>query len=470
MSLQPIIVNNKELELISLYHSSLKKDYAAGVSAAELYNINQFAVDLIIVIGEYGNPGSELIKTHASTAPTGSTITFAANTTKPHAKDTPVYIYEFDQVEFSHAADLSGAKSVLGSIQTLDPTTDKMAYNDTANSAGYYFTRYKNSITSVFSDYSDGVPYSGLPINTVGYAIDTAMNELDAKFSEVLTFGKLIGTARQMLRLVRGKMKAWAKYQEYDYVSGTTEMGVNKIAVPTTLYDKNSNRSVLNVRIGGQSSPLNKIDRDEFIMRLDEAVNTTVATQAEIAATSLVLTDTSDLEDSGAVNVYVSGVKYTITYATNTRSINTLSGIETDQITVVLPVASQVWQNGEEGIPTDYNISDGYLYFWPMVSSSFVGRNIVMDFYTDIEDIDSQMDVILGTKFDMLIPYLKWKIRTFTENNGKEDLKDPSLAEFRELLNDAKANDGGAESEGFHPRTRNVRSQRDSASNHYLSQ
>jgi len=460
------LVNNKELELISIYHSSLKKNYDSGVSAMELYNINQFAVDQVVVIGEYGNPGSEIIKTHAATAPTGGIVTFAANTTKPHSKDTPIYIYEFDQVEFSHAETLEGAKSVLGAIQTLDPTSDKMAYNDTSNTTGYYFTRYKNSITSNFSDYSDGVPYSGLPMNTVGYAIDTAMNELDARFSDVLTFGKLIGVSKQMLRLVRGKLKAWSKYQEYDHVAGTTEMGVYKIAVPSTLYDKNSNRSILNIRIGGEAGLLTGVDRDEFLANKDEAVDTTVATQAEISDTSLVLTDTSDLSDSGAVDVYVSGTKYSITYTTNTRSTNTLSGIETDQITVQLPAASQAWQNPEEGLPSVYNISDGYLYLWPMVSSAFAGRNILSDFYTDIEDIDSQMDIILGTKFDMLIPYLKFKIRAFTENNGKENLKDPSYLEFRELLNDARNNDLGAEQQGFRPRVRNVRDIRDTNSNH----
>jgi len=76
------------------------------------------------------------------------------------------------------------------------------------------------------------------------------------------------------------------------------------------------------------------------------------------------------------------------------------------------------------------------------------------------------MDIILGTKFDMLIPYLKFKIRAFTENNGKENLKDPSYLEFRELLNDARNNDLGAEQQGFRPRVRNVRDIRDTNSNH----
>jgi hypothetical protein len=468
MSVQPIIVANKELDLISIYHSSLKKDYAAGVGSVEIYNINQFAINIICVIGDYGNEGSEIIKTHASTAPTGNTVTFASNTTKPHSKDTPIHIYAFDQIEFSHADTLTGSKSVLGSIQNLDPTQSEVGYNDTANTSGYYFTRYKNSITGNFSDYSDGIPYSGLPINTVGYAIDTAMNELDAKFSETLTFTKLIGVSRQMLKLVRGKMKAWSKYQEYDYLVGTASQGTNKIPVPNTLYDKNSNRSVLNVRIGSNGIPLNQIDRDEYLRLSDDSRNTTVVTQAAIAATSIVLADTSDLDDSGSIDIFVSGVKYTISYSVNTRSTNTLSGIGTDQITIIIPVSTEVWQNAEYGTPEYFNVSDGYLYFWPMVSSSYEGRNIVMDFYTDIEEIDSQMDVILGTKFDMLIPYLKWKIRTFTENNGKEDLKDPSLSEFRELLNDAKANDAGAEEQGFRPRNRNVRTLRDSVSNHYL--
>ena len=52
----------------------------------------------------------------------------------------------------------------------------------------------------------------------------------------------------------------------------------------------------------------------------------------------------------------------------------------------------------------------------------------------------------------MLIPYLKFKIRSVTENNGKEDLKDPSYAEFRELLQDAIKNDGSAEIDSFRPR------------------
>lgn len=452
MSLQPILANPKEVSFFT-YNSNLKTDYASGVGSITIYSISQFAINQVLLIGEYGSEGSEIIKTHASTAPTGFTVTLVANTAKPHPKDTSVYILSFDQIEFSHADTLTGAKSVL-SLTNIDPENDEMRFDDTTNTSGYYFTRYKNSISGIFSDYTDGVPYSGLPSNTVGYAIDTAMNELGARFTERLTFGMLIGFSRQMLRLVRGKLKSWNKYKENDYNFGTVSMGVRRFALPTTVYDQDSNRSIMQLRVGN-GLPLTAIDRAEYLQATEDASYTEVATEATAGATSLVLDDTSDLDDSGSVSVYVSGTKYTIEYTANTRSTNTLT-VASDQITATLPVDSQVWQGVEEGEPKYFSVQDGYVYIYPIISSDFAGRNLTGDFLTDIEDIDSQMDVIKGVKFDMLIPYLKWKIRAILDNNNKEDLKDPSYAEFRELLNDAVKNEVPSESESFRPRTHSI--------------
>jgi hypothetical protein len=113
-----------------------------------------------------------------------------------------------------------------------------------------------------------------------------------------------------------------------------------------------------------------------------------------------------------------------------------------------------VWQDSEVGEPRYYNISGGYLYLWPLADSNFTGRNITGDYFTDIEDIDSQMDVITGNYFSMLMPYLKYKIRAIEENSGKEDLRDPSYAEFRELLNDQIKLETFPEGTGFRPRRR----------------
>lgn len=377
MSIQPITIDNSESELFR-YKSSLKADYASGVGTVDVYSIDQFAVNKILLIGEIGDKDSEIIHTSSSVTPSGNTVTLAANTVNPHTKDTPVYIYAFDQVEFSHADTLTGTKTVLGSLQTIDPRQKEMVYEDSVNSSGYYFTRYKNSITGVFSDYSDGIPYMGLPANTVGYAIDTAMNELDASFSEKLTFRKLISASNQMLRLVRGKLRSWSKYQKVDEIIDQLVKGTETYAMPDDIYDKNSNKSVLNLRLE-DSYPLTYIDYGEYIQAVE----------------------------SGDSSV---------------------------------------------GTPEKYSISDGLIYVWPQGDDISDGKDLIMDYYTDIETIDSQMDIIKGTKFDMLIPYLKFKIRTISENNGKEDLNDPSYAEFRELMNDAIRNDDSGEIKAFRPR------------------
>lgn len=450
MSLYPVKVNLKEL-VLNKAHSNLKIDYASGVSSITVYSISQFAISQVILIGEFGNEGSEIIKTHAATAPTGFTITLASATTKPHSKDCPVYIIDYDQIEFSHATTLTGSKTLLGSSPyNIDPEMDTMTYNDIVNTSGYYFTRYYNSATTNYSDYSDGVPYSGLPTNTVGYAIDTAMNELYASFSDKLTYSMCIEYAKQMLSTVRAELKSWSKYLTTDYNVGTLSQGVRRYSMPTDAYDQNSDRSILTLRVGNEF-PLTYIDREEYLQKTEDVSYTEVATEAAVGATSLVLDDTSDLDDTGSVDVFVSGTKYTIDYTVNTRATNTLT-VAATEITVILPVDSPTWQGLEEDEPTYFNVSNGYIYPWPIIDSTYEGRNLTADYYTDIETIDSDMDELSGVRIGMLIPYLKWKIRAVTENNGKEDLTDPSYLEFRRLVNLAIRNDSSAEKEAFHPR------------------
>jgi hypothetical protein len=459
ISLQPILSNNKDLGF-SRYHSNLKLDYSSGVSSLTVYSISQFAINQVLLIGEWGNEGTEIVLSHSVTAPSGETVSLASPLVKSHAKDTPIYIISFNQIEFSHADTLTGSKTLLGSSPyTIDPEQDEMLYEDATNTSGYYFTRYKNSLTGNYSDYSDGIPYSGLPTNTVGYAIDSAMNELHQPFTESLTFPMVIGFCKDMLALVRGKLVSWNKYKQYEQNFGTVTMGARSYTLPTDVYDKDSNASIKSLRIG-DNLPMYAINRDEYIEKIEDATYTEVVTQALAADTSLVLSDTSDLDDDGSLYVYKSGVRYTIEYTANDRTTNTLT-VATDQITVTLPVGSQVWQGVEEGEPEYFSVWGGELYIWPLPSDIDSGKNITGDYLTDIETIDSQMDVISGNYFNMLKPYLRFRIRGITENNGMEDLKDPSYTQFRELLQDCIKNEPLMTNTRFRPRDRSASYRRD---------
>ena len=450
MAYKPLIAENSQL-LLNRYHSNLNADVAAGASSIDIYSISQFAIDQVLCIGEIGNEGTEIIKTHGSTAPTGTTVTLVTTLAKSHPKDTPVYILAFDQIEFSHTTTPTGTKTVLGSVVSVDPEKSQMIYEDTTYTSGYYFTRYKNSITSNFSEYSDAVPYAGFESNTVGYAIDTALSELGVELNDKLTYNMMISWTNQMLRKVRGKLKAWSNFQKFDEEIGTVSMGVRSFAMPTDIYEKNSNKSVLNVRIGN-SYPIDYIDRSEYLQATENASYTEVKTLAIVSDTSLILDSTEDLDDTGSVTVYVSGTKYTVEYTANDKSTGTLT-VDADQITYAFPVDSPVWQGVEEGAVNYYSIWDGYLYPWPMITSDYEGERLLMDYYTDIDTVDSDSDVITGPRFDMLIHYLKFKIRAVTDNNGLENLADPSYIEFSEILRDAIRLEEIGQINTFRPRT-----------------
>jgi len=74
-------------------------------------DIGGFAINQILLIGELGAENSELIKTHAATAPTGSTVTLAANLVYAHPIDTPITVLIYDQFEISHSVTETGTKT-----------------------------------------------------------------------------------------------------------------------------------------------------------------------------------------------------------------------------------------------------------------------------------------------------------------------------------------------------------------------
>jgi hypothetical protein len=228
--------------------------------------------------------------------------------------------------------------------------------------------------------------------------------------------------------------------QEFGYIVGQVQRGDYRIALPSTYHDKNSSKSCLSIRIGS-GRELTYIDQREYNDLFQDVVHTQVATQQTSGQTTLVLDSTADLPESdGTINVYVSGTPYTITYTTNTKSTNTLSGIPasgTGSITVTLPVDSNVWYGESEGGIESFTINDGYIYWYNICSEEQNGKNIIMDFYTDIVKVDSDSDIIPDNRYDMIEYWLKWEIRNITERKGKRDMTDGDYLMFLTCLADA---------------------------------
>lgn len=433
------------------YQTSLSSSATAAGSTLTVYSISNIAINNILLIGEFGQEGSEIIKTHSATAPTGTTITLLSALTKSHPKDTKVYVIPYDQVEFSHATTTTGTKTVL-TTSDVDEEGTETKYEDTTYSSGYYFTRFINSISSNYSTYSDPIPYDDFGTNTVAYMIRTAMDETNKDYSSTLTYGMLIEEINSCLRYIRGKLKTWSDCQEFNYQLTQMDRGEYKFALPSTYYDKNSNRSMLQVRWGTDTA-LSYKDKIEFDEEFEDVAYSQVYTECTAGATSLVLDSTDDFPETGTLTAYVSNTAYSITYSANDQSTNTLT---ITALAVTLPVDTNIWYGESEGTPRHYSVWDGYLYVWPLCGSANYGKNITLDYYTDIVEVNSDGDEITLAKHDMVRHWLKWQIRNITERNSQPDMRDGDWLLFNSLLADALRRESSGQKRKLAPKVNGI--------------
>jgi len=426
-----ITISNAEI-LEDASHSSLSSSATAADETISVYSISGFAVNKPLLIGEFGQQGSEIIKTHATTSPSGTTVTLVTGLTKSHPKDTKVYVLDYDQAQFFYATTATGDKTTI-STSDLDEESLDTTYKDTTYTSGYYFTRFYNSINSNYSAYSDPIPYGGLASNTVGHIIDRAMKETKKDFNETLTYETLLDEINSCLRFVRGKLKRWSNVQEFDSILDQMNRGEYSWDLPSDYYDPNSNRSMLQVRVGANTE-LTYQDKKEFDKYFDDVVRTQVATQGEEDAEELVLDSTDDLPSSGTITYYISNTAYSVDFSANDKDTNTLT---TDALEVTTPVDTNIWYGESEGTPEYFSIWDGKIYIWPLCNSTTYGENIYLDYYTEVVEVDSDADEITLARYDMIKHWVKWQIHNISEKNGSPDFKDGNWLMFQSCLNDA---------------------------------
>lgn len=428
-----ISIRNGEL-LNQMDSSSLKANASVGDGTLSVYSISKFAVNQILLIGAFGQEATEIIATHPSTAPSGNTVTLASTLSQAHAKDVLVTVLLYDKVEVLYATTEDGSKSSLTTL-SLDPQESDTTYIP-SNTTGFYFLRWYNSVTSTYSDYSDAIPAGGFDSNTVSFIIDSALSETGKDIGGKLTIDSLIGAINSCLRYIRGKLKKWSNVEEFDYEIDTINRGEYRWALPASYYDKNSNRSMLEVRVRGV--PLSYVDQVEMRRLMYGSYNTTIATEVLAADTTMTLTNAADFNESGTVHVYSGVTQYEITYTG--KSGNTLTGIPASgdgSVSSTLAAGLSVWQGESESTPTVYTISDGYIEIWPLSNVNEAGRSIVADFYTDIVEVNSDSDEIDLARFDMIKHWVKWHIRNVAERNGKPDFTDGDWTMFNTILTDA---------------------------------
>lgn len=444
-----IIINNSILTKGAL-ETSLTS--SASADTLTVKNISGFTTNQILLIGELGSENSEIIKTHAETSPTGTTITLVSNLSQSYQLGTKVRVIPYDQVEISHATTTTGDKTVLDTV-SLTSDSIQTRYEDQDYSSGYYFIRFKNTVLTpnIYSDYSDPIPYSGYGTNTVGNIIAYALkrNKLET-FTKFVDYEFCIEEINSCLKYITGKLKKWTRLQEFDYKLGTLTRGNYKLAMPTNVWN-HSYKSVLDIRVEGKTSLTYK-DKREF-NDLFEGVLLKTATAATVGDITFELDDTTNLNDDGTVMVNGNLITYTAI------SDNTLTGVPasgTGSITETITAGDNVWQGGySEGTPLYFTVYDEYMYFYPLTSTA--SRRIFADFWKEAPQIDSDNDEIDVYRYDMIKYWLTWAIRMQLKNDGIRSLKDGDYTQFEMILRDAKKGEISGQKYSVKPKLNSIK-------------
>lgn len=434
---------------------------AAAASTLTSQSIVGFAVNNLIAIGDVGDETTEIVKTHASTAPTGPTITLTAGIVYAHPVYTKIRQIPYDQVEISHSTTVGGTKTVITTTAlTLD--APETIYDDSTYSDGYYYTRFKNSISGAFSDYSDPLPYSGYGRDMVAFAINYALkrNKMDG-FTKYVDYAFCIDEVNNCLQDMTEELKMWTALTKLNYIAGQTARGVQAIALPDDIWENKGIKSILGIRIGtGEDLTPKKIT--EFESEMEGVAHTKVTSAAAVGDTTLYIDNSYDFPDSGTVNVYVSNTLIEITYTGVTRSstAGALTGIPASgdgSITAIIAAATDVWYGEEEGEPDCFTVdSDGNLLIWPLPSATYKNKNVFMDYATGPTAVDSDYDYLSGFRFMAVQYWLTWVIRSQEKNNGKRSFEDGDYIMYRKILSDYKRNEVGTHRKPRQPKINSI--------------
>lgn len=419
------ILTNNSIIVQEAKKSFLSEEAAEGDTEIKVDSQKGFDTGQILLIGELGNETTEFAYTHDSTSPSDKTITLKDSLDYSHSQGTSVYIVPWDEYVFYHAPEKDSDKEKLATLK-IQVDDEDTVYVDTSYSDGFYFTRLRNSVDEILSDYSDPIPWKGYDGNTVARCINYALkrNKMDS-FTKFIDFDFCIDEINDAINYINGKKKKWSNLQDFNYKLGTMTRGENEFSLPDNVWDY-SYKSILDVRAGDGKSLIYK-DKREWNDLMVGVVRTEVESISE--DTSITVENATELDDGGTVMIAGEQIDY------DGKSGNTLTGIDD---TSSISVGDSVWQGDyQEGNPLYYTVYGENLYVYPLTSSTDENKTVFVDFWTEAPEVSSYSDTLDVDRYDMVKHYLTWAIRMEIQNDGVRDTEDGDYLQFRDILVDA---------------------------------
>jgi len=430
------IIVNQSLVVGSSY---LSRDHVANSNVFSIENTEQFTTaNGLVVFGMIGTSNAELMPTISSK--TGTTLTMAliagSGCSFAHSRGEPVQQVTYDKVVIESSTTSTGTFTVIATIP-LQWSSDKTSYNDTTGtSSTYYRQRFYNSVTGIYSDYSNGgvgVSQNDLGPTTAAsiiLSVRKAVGNTDLKDD---FFISALNDARRIAdtSFGYGRLNEWRHCFEYPI---QMLAGTNFVTLPSNIDFNETNRTLLAARYARQSVaaniPIKYVDKREWNQRayLNRYSITVGATLS--GATSIVLSSTGDFPATGSIMIATEDPTQSILvvpFTSNNLLTNTLSGCT--GITRNIAAGTQCWAYSTFSTPYFFTVFDDQsgvskLWFDRPVPAGLQGKNIYLDYYKKIEDIVFLSDVIPEHYRDIYKDYLKFAIKRRRDDSIGEDDQD----------------------------------------------
>lgn len=411
----------------------LNADVAASASSLAANGTN-FTIGQYIVIGQPGNEFSEILRIHASTPPTSTTITLASNTVFAHNRGDIVRFIPFNQIAAEYSTDTAVTWNTITAVAIRADSTETQMQRTSDLSTYYYRFHFFNSSTSLYSAYSDPVPATGFPDNAMGSIKRRALRALGEKYSDLISDQDLTDWILEGRRLADNNPATfrWSFRTKFEQNVGYLLAGQYRIAVPTDLRDRNTYKNILGIRMGQQNRPCVYQDRTRFNQNYLNVAHTTLGTLANFGDVTLTLTNSRDFDTAGVLTVasgVLGGGVVTINYTANNKATGVLSGV-TGIPAAGLAATVDIWQRYVPGLPTAYTIDAGYISFDSPLLPTYDGQNVHMDYYSVIPTMDSDSDTFDEPFYDLYVYWLKWKIKSKKANGKLDRNSDPDYQDF----------------------------------------
>jgi len=200
-----------------------EKTYLTAACAASATTITVRAVDSNawanndwIIVGEIGTKTAEILQINGAVSD-GTSLTIdnagSGGTRFAHSVDEPVYRIDYNQIEFSRATTkIAGTGTVLATNE-VQPDDIYTRYEDTTNSTGYGFVRFKESDSSAYSSYSDAIPYTGYTKKSLGRMIKGVRRRLGEESFKYVTDEDIIEEINEKQRDIAHE-RLWPFYED----------------------------------------------------------------------------------------------------------------------------------------------------------------------------------------------------------------------------------------------------------------